>query len=352
MDTILPYLKNLSEYTLWGNTLENYLWALLIFLGVIFFSRVVAKTLLKKIDALARKTQTTLDERVTNTLNRFSAFIYWLIALRVATLSLQLEEILDKLLSGLLLVAIAVFAVKVVQILIDFGLKKKDPEKGQGIPPGVKLVLNLVVWVVAGIFVLDNLGFEVKTLVTSLGIGGIAVALASQNIFSDLFSSFTIYLDKPFNIGDFIVLGNDAGVVLKIGLKTTRIRLLRGEELVISNQELTSSRVQNFKKMQERRITFQVGVEYGTPSEKMRKIPDKVRKIMEDMGDKVRFDRCHFATFGDFSLIFDIVYYVHSPDYVEYMNAQQAINFEIKSHLESEGVNIAFPTQTVFVKST
>ena len=201
----------------------------------------------------------------------------------------------------------------------------------------------------AVILILSNLGYNVNSLVASLGIGGIAVALAVQNILSDIFCSFTIYLDKPFVVGDRIVLDKYSGYVKKIGIRTTRIETLEGDELVVSNKDLTSSRIRNYKKMQRRRIVFQVGVEYETKAEKLKQIPKMIKQIIDNI-EVIDFARVHFKEFGDSSLIFEIVYYTNSNDYDVYMDKQQELNLAIVEKFEEEKINIAYPTQTVFIK--
>jgi small-conductance mechanosensitive channel len=196
--------------------------------------------------------------------------------------------------------------------------------------------------------VLSNLDINISSLVASLGIGGIAVALALQNVLGDMFSSFSIYADKPFRVGDFIVIGKDQGTVEKIGMKTTRIRTLQGEELVVSNKELTSTRVQNFKKMKRRRVLFQLGVVYGTKPEQLESISKIIKEIVDKI-DGVDYDRCHFSTYGDFSLNFEVVFYVNSSDYADYMNKKEKANLAIYKRFAEEKIEFAYPTQTIFV---
>ena len=185
-----------------------------------------------------------------------------------------------------------------------------------------------------------------------MGIGGIAIAFALQNILADAFSALSIYFDKPFEIGDFVVVGEFSGTVKKIGIKSTRIQLLQGEELVMSNAILTSSSVRNFKKMRKRRIVFGFGVTYDTPSKKLKKIPDIIRDIIDP--EKLQYldklDRVHFSEFGDFSLIFDVVFYMKTQDYMKYKDTQQAINYAIRDAFEKEGIEMAFPTQTIYLQ--
>ena len=226
-----------------------------------------------------------------------------------------------------------------------------DGEPDNGIVSFMSGLLKASLWIVAALMVLSNLGVNVTGLMAGLGVGGLAIAFALQNVFADLFASFSIYLDKPFKIGDFIIVGEHTGTVEKIGIKTTRIRALQGEEIVISNQEMTSARVHNFKKLDERRISTQFGVTYDTPTETLKKIPDMIKKIVDEE-KMTRFDRAHFTTFGDSALLFDLVYYIESQEYVDYLEAQQAMNFKIKEAFEGAGIDMAFPTQTIYIEKS
>jgi small-conductance mechanosensitive channel len=205
-------------------------------------------------------------------------------------------------------------------------------------------------WLLVALLALDQLGFDVTALIAGLGIGGVALALAVQNILGDLFACAAIALDKPFVVGDFIVVEGLRGTVESVGLKTTRVRSLDGELLVFSNADLLKSRVRNFKRMRERRIQFGVGVTYGTPAEKVRRIPAWLREAVEAQA-KTRFDRAHFKAYGDSALEFEVVYFVLEPDYNVYMDVQQSLNLAIYERFAGEGVEFAFPTRTLFVKT-
>lgn len=208
---------------------------------------------------------------------------------------------------------------------------------------------HLLLWTVLLLVALDNFGVDITALIAGLGIGGIAVALALQNVLSDLFASLSIVLDKPFVVGDFLIIGEYLGTVENIGLKTTRLRSLSGEQLVFSNSDLLNSRIQNYKKMKERRAVFTVGVTYQTPHNKLETIPALLQEAVESQ-DPVRFDRAHFKEFGDSALIFEVVYYVLEPDYNLYMDIQQGINLGIVERFEEHDIEIAYPTRSVFVR--
>jgi small-conductance mechanosensitive channel len=214
------------------------------------------------------------------------------------------------------------------------------------------LVARILLWSIALLVTLDNLGFNITTLMASLGIGGIAVALATQNILGDVFSSVSIALDKPFVIGDFIVVDTFMGTVEYVGLKTTRIRSLGGEQIVFSNTELLKNRIRNFKRMQERRILFEFGIAYETPTEMVESVPGIVKEIIGEHSDKARFDRAHFKAYGDSALQFEVVYHVLNPDFNKYMDIQQAINMALLRRFRSLGVSFAYPTRTLHIASS
>lgn len=206
-----------------------------------------------------------------------------------------------------------------------------------------------VVYAAILLLALENLGVDVTALIAGLGVGGIAIALAVQNVLGDLFGSLTITLDKPFVVGDFIVVGSEMGTIEKIGIKTTRVRSLGGEQLIFGNNDLLSSRIRNYKRMQERRIVFTFGVTYQTSAEQAASIASGVREIVSGM-ERTRFDRCHFQKFGASSLDFEVVYFVLSAEYNVYMDVQQAINLEMMRRFERDGIEFAYPTQTLYLE--
>lgn len=239
--------------------------------------------------------------------------------------------------------------------VLDFFLRRYHRRRTESDPAAVttirafRFAAVFGVWCIAVLVALDNLGIDVTTLITGLGIGGVAIALATQNILGDLFASLSIVLDKPFVVGDFIRAGDDLGMVERIGLKTTRVRSLSGELLVFSNSDLLQSRIRNYKRMEERRVLFRIGVVYQTTPTQLRRIPPMVRGIIERQSP-TRFDRAHFAAFGDSSYDFEFVYYVASPDYNAYMDIQQAINLAIVDDFAAERIEFAYPTGTLYLE--
>lgn len=242
---------------------------------------------------------------------------------------------------------------RIVVLIAEWRLVPAEPESST-VRNAVSLIYfvgRVAVWSIVVLLMFDNLGVDITALVAGLGIGGIAVALAAQNILGDLFASLAIVLDKPFEVGDFIIVGDKLGTVERIGIKTTRIRSLTGEQLICANADLLGSRIHNYKRMEERRIVFNIGVTYETPAAKVRLLPDVLREVVEAQ-DQVRFDRAHFKSFGDFALIFEVVYWVLNADYNVYMNTQQAINLEVFRRLQELDVDFAYPTSTVYIHGT
>lgn len=328
-----------------------------IFMVALAVFKVLQSVVIARLQALSRRTRTDIDDALIDVAANVRTWVFIIIAFYLALIPLSLPAFLDTAALVIFLFAVAWQTIEAGARLIDFGAQKfleKDSEGGAD-PNAttashmVALLSRIVLWSLGGLFVLSNLGIEITSLVAGLGIGGIAVAFALQGILSDLFSSFSIYFDKPFRIGDFIVVGEHSGTVERIGIKTTRIRTLQGEELVVSNAELTAARVQNFKKMDERRIVFSFGIAYETPQEDVRRVPQMVKALFEGLSG-VRLDRVHFTSFGDFALLFEVVYFVQSADYEQYMDVQQQINFALMEAFEQASVEFAYPTQTLYVK--
>lgn len=228
----------------------------------------------------------------------------------------------------------------------------KDSNIGYGKETRINTISRMVsflLWAIAAIFLLDNLGFKVSSVITGLGIGGVAVALAAQAVLGDLFSYLAIFFDKPFEIGDFIIVGDIMGTVEYVGLKTVRIASLGGEQIIMSNTDITNSRVKNYKRMYKRRVLFKVGFTYNTSLDKLKELPNDIKNIITNIEDTI-FDRAHFASYGDFCLLYEIVYYVVGNDYNKYMDIQQLINFNLKEYCINKGIEFAFPTQTLYLK--
>jgi small-conductance mechanosensitive channel len=213
----------------------------------------------------------------------------------------------------------------------------------------IGFVARVALWSLVILVGLSNLGVDITGLIAGLGIGGIAVALALQNVLGDLFASLSIVLDKPFVIGDFIVVDQMQGTVEYVGLKTTRLRSISGEQLIVSNADLLRSRIRNLKRMDERRALFTFSVMYQTPAEKLERVSQIARNVIAAQ-PLVRFERAHFKEFGESALVYECVYFVLSPDYLVFMDTQQRINIALVEALKAEGVEFAYPTRTVIVQ--
>jgi small-conductance mechanosensitive channel len=305
---------------------------------------------------LAQKTSTTLDDAILNAVKAIIIIMIIVLGIEYALAPLSFLADYGDTLSGLFLVLqimLVAFAItRVSDIIIDWFGSRTETIAGKNsrhLLFILKKVIQIIVYVFAILIILYAFKVDLTGAMVGLGVGGIAIAFALQSTLSDFFSAFSIYFDHPFEIGDFIVVGEYSGTVTSIGVKSTRLKLLQGEELIVSNKELTSTQVRNFRKLDKRRVTFTIGVSYGTKVEKLKKIPFMIKDILEGI-ERAEFVRAHFTEYGDFSLKFQIVYFVNSSDYTEYLNIQEQINLGIKETFEKETIEMAFPTSTVYLK--
>ena len=345
----------MCDFQFYGNTFSRYIIALIAFLvsyGTIKLSR---KIIIWQLKHIASKTKTDIDDYIIKLFEQLNWPFYMLVSVYISLKSLALTPNIDTALNYILLLTVTYYFVRTFSIVITFAAnrveKKREKEEKIHDAAVVHLIENVAkasLWIIAFVFILSNLGYNVSSLLAGFGIGGIAIALAMQNVLGDVFSSISIYFDKPFVVGDFIIVGKDIGTVKKIGIKTTRLETLQGEELVISNHELTASRIQNFKRMQRRRIVFTFGVEYDTPVSKLKKISEIVKGTIGNI-KITELDRVHFFRFGESSLDFEVAYYIKSNEYNVYMDTQQQINLEIKEIFEKEKISMAYPTRTVYM---
>jgi small-conductance mechanosensitive channel len=350
------WLQDIMAKEYFGNTVQDYGVAVVVFALVWIGLWVLKHVVIKRLARWAEGTRTNIDNIITGVLRRVGPVVYLFLALWLATRGLALDDGVGRPLEIVFVVILTVKVVQLAQDIVRFLLEKwveraeMDEASGNFVIRYLMTVFRLVLWAGGLVFVLDNVGIEVTSIVAGLGIGGIAIALAAQAVLGDAFSSFAIFMDKPFQVGDFIIVGDMLGTVEHVGFKTTRLRSLGGEQIVMSNTDLTSARVRNYKRMQTRRIVFKVGVIYQTPAEKVKAIAGMIREIIETH-EQARFDRAHFQSFGDFALIYEVVYHVQSPDYNVYMDVQQSINLALMERFEEEGIEFAYPTQQLFVTS-
>ncbi len=338
----------------WGNSVQDWLTALatlIVAMTVLYFLK---RLLIARLKAWSLKTKNDLDDFLISVVERSLVPLLYLGAVYFSIRTLTLSATVNKVIHVAYLFVFTFFMLRIISSVIreaifSFIKTKKDKREKQKEAKGLLIIVNVVIWMLGIVFLIDNLGYDVTTIIAGLGIGGIAIALAAQTILGDLFSYFVIFFDRPFEIGDFIVVEDKPGTVEYIGIKTTRLKTLSGEQLICSNTYLTNSRVHNFKRMEERRIAFKLGVTYQTPQAKLRRIPGIVKSIIESQAD-IRFDRGHFSNFGDFSLDFEFVYYVLNPDYNLFMDKQQDIYLDIAGAFEQEKIDFAYPTQSLFME--
>jgi small-conductance mechanosensitive channel len=306
----------------------------------------------------AKKTKTTLDDEI---LKNIKAPIYVFVIIIGAFYGLEFLSFIKPYSTELSIIfslaeigLVTLIIIRIINVLIAW-YAERSKHRGKDLSIHIlyvlKRIFQLIVIIFAFLAVLAAFNIDLTGVVVGLGVTGIVIGFALQNILVDVFSAFSIYFDRPYEIGDFIIIGSDMGIVKKIGIKSTRIQTLQGEELIVSNNEMVNTRIQNFKKMKKRRITFSFGVIYSTPLKKLKKIPGIITDIIsrDNLPNVDRLDRVHFKNFGDFSLNFEVVYYLKTNDYNRYMDTQQQINFLIKEAFEKEGIEMAFPTQTIFL---
>lgn len=340
-----------------SNTLQAWLITAAITIAVLLLAGILRLILIKQLVRLDKRNEVPLWPILLAVVRRTKWVFLFILALFVGLLFIEMPTSSRKIINTIVIVSLVIqiglWAAIALKVMIE-QYRKKQLEKD----PASLTTLNvlnfsgrIILWSIVLLLVLDNLGVNITALVAGLGVGGIAVALAIQTILGDLFASLSIVLDKPFVVGDFLIVGDLLGSVEYVGLKTTRLRSLSGEQLIFSNSDLLKSRIRNFGRMYERRVQFDIGVTYQTPREKIVMIPEIIREAVKKL-DKTRFDRSHFKEYGDFALNFESVYYVIGADYNLYMDIQQAINLHIHERFEQEGIEFAYPTQTLFIQKS
>ena len=341
-----------SVQILSSNSFHAYFLAILIFaIGAIVIS-LVDKSLKKRLDKLSKKPKFQILNFAYSIFKKtFYPIIYY--GLIIGSLSaLSLPEVINKAVEYVGIILLTIAAIRFINSILDYWFeilqKKKETStiQVQGLK-GLFSVAKVIVWLIGILIAVQNMGYNVSTALAGFGLTGVAVVFAAQSILGDLFSYFSILFDKPFEPGDFIIIGEMSGTIQHIGVKTTRLTSLTGEQLIISNADLTNSRIKNFKRMIRRRIAYRLGFVYKLNSQQLKEIPNLLKDIITKVPN-VTFDRAHFVEYGAYSLNFEIVYYVNSNDYLDYMDAHQAINLEIKRIFDEKGFGFAFPTQTVY----
>ena len=335
------------------NRISDYLVSLIILVAGVLVITIFKKVVLGRLKRWSQTTTWNIDEFIVDIMRKMVVPLAYYGVFFLAVKNLTLTPFLGRAIEVVGIFLIVYLSAQALIAVARFGIRTyiETAEKGSDRERALKgfmTLIRVIVWGLATVVLLDNLGFRINTVIAGLGIGGIAVALAAQNILGDLFAYFTIMFDRPFEIGDFIIVGDYMGVVNHLGVKTTRIGSLGGEQIVMSNKDLTDSRVRNYKRMEKRRVLFRLGVTYQTPFGKLQEIPEVIAGVIRGVEDTA-FDRAHFFSYGDFSLVFEVVYYVMDNDYTKYMDIQQEINLRIHEEFEKRKIEFAYPTQTLYL---
>lgn len=344
----------LFREVLWGNTLGAYVDSLILFLVCSAVAFVFHRSGLQHIQNIASKTSTKLDDLLVGVVSNISPLFYFGFIAFGSVSFLDLPTRANQVMVLGLIVITAWQLMRVIDSVIVLTVRERirTRESSAGLENASDILIVLIkiaLWGIAGLLILSNLGVNITALVASVGIGGIAIAFAVKGILEDLFSSFSIYLDKPFGIGDTIAVDDEKGIVQKIGIKTTRLKSLStGEEIVMANTDLTTKKIHNFHKMKKRRVSFDLGVTYETPTKRLEEINLMIKNIIEKE-DGVEFNRSHFRHFGDSALIFSVLYHVNSRDYEKYLFIHERVLFGIRKAFEKKGIDMAYPTQTVYL---
>lgn len=344
------------DYMFYNNSIRQYLFfisVLAITLIITIYTKYIVVSNLQKI---VSRSKNKFDDILLNVLSSYGVPIYMYIsfyfALKFLTLPSNLNFIIDRLYLIIIIYYVIITIQKIIIIAFQNVIEKQllvDKEYDSSAINILKTIIIIFLWVIGILFFLQNVGFNISTILGGLGIGGIAIAFAMQNVLSDIFASISIFFDRPFKTGDFITIGLDSGTVQKIGLKSTRIKTLQGEILIVPNKELTTVRVQNFQELQTRRLEFILSLRYDTPNSKLFKVEKIIREIIES--DSINtVNRIHFAKFSPYSLDFEVVYTVNDSNFIVYKDQQQRINFEIKKAFELNKIEFAYPTQHLYIE--
>lgn len=336
-----------------GNTVLDYFIAAGIILGVLLIIRIFRSLVLKKLKKWASATVNAIDDFIVHNIERFVIPVLHVGALYLGLMFLKYPASFRRVIDAVFVVIFTFFAIRFIALIINYMIrfywkKKTKADSEPASLKGISTFVSIIVWGIGVVFLLDNLGFKISAVIAGLGIGGIAVALAAQAVLGDFFSYFVIFFDRPFQVGDFISVDDKSGTVESIGIKTTRVSSITGEQLIFPNSNLTNSRIHNHKRMEKRRVSFKLGVEYSTSVELLKEIPAIIRGIIEEIPE-AQFDRSHFQAYGESSLIFETVYYIIGSDYNKYMDAQQRIYLNIREAFDMRGIKMAFPSRMLYL---
>jgi small-conductance mechanosensitive channel len=345
-----------TDMTFLGNPLLRWAAAVLVLVAATLVLRALRGIARRRLLQLAGRTTNVFDDILSDLLAGVRGWLMLLVGVwagaQVLSLPPAIARGIDTGVTLLVILQAGLWGNRALQVTMRHYREREGMDGGRKTTLSALTFLGrLALFSLLLLLALENLGIDITALLAGIGIGAVAIGLALQNILGDLFASLSIVLDKPFEIGDFVIVDDLMGTVENVGLRTTRVRALSGEQLVFSNNDLIQSRVRNYGRLRERRVVFHVGVTYDTPSDKLREIPEIVREIVEAR-ERVRFDRSHFQGFGDFSLNFETVYWVLDPDYALYMDVQQEINLALVDAFAERDIEFAYPTQTILLQRT
>lgn len=337
-------MQDFWQYTLLNNTMRQYVLFVIVFVAGIAVSLVVKHVLLKWGRKWAASDGAPIKISSIDLLEKYLMpvfyFLVFYVSIRVLTLSGMVSRVFHLMILASVVILSAIYLSKLLVFIFTKYWERKKSEGNQAPVRWVSIFIKIIIWVLAVLLFADNAGIKLTAAVTGLGLGGIALAFAAQEVLKDIFCYFSIFFDRPFEVGDMIAVEQHSGTVEHIGIKTTRLRSISGEELIFSNKDLTDSRVKNYRSLRMRRVLFQLNVSYETPNEKLQLIPQLVRDVIYEQRD-TRFDRAYFMAFGEYSLIYEVAYYVFGEDYEKYIGVQQAINLGIKKSFEEHEIAFA-----------
>jgi small-conductance mechanosensitive channel len=347
-------MREIFEQEFLGNSTERWVIAISAMLATLVITLIVKRGMVARVAQLSTRTTTRFDDIAIQVIQRTKLLTLIAGAIAVGARALVLPEEAVLWLDRGVIVVLAIQGALWVTDAVTFVIEARQAVDihtpgARTMSAALAFLTRLAVWIIVTLLVLSNFGVEITALIAGLGIGGIAAALAVQNLLGDLFAAFSIYADRPFDIGDFIAVDGFLGTVDRIGWRTTTLKSLTGETIVLANSDLARSRLRNYRRMTERRIVVTFGVEYGTAAEKLAWIPKFIRETIEGI-EGLRFDRSHFKGYGEFSLDFETVFYVLSPDYTMYMDRQQKLLMAIYERFEKEGISFGLPTRTLSIR--
>ena len=347
-------MEDFLQQIWWHNSLRMYAIVLGELIGIYIFFKLLKKFIIALIKKFTGRTTSELKDAIVAGAEKFILpFLLFTVSYAIID-QLNFTTHTEHILKVAIAVITAYYFIRFINHVIHLSVllymqRKEESTERITHLSGILIVVKALIWIAGILMLIENLGYNITTIITGLGIGGIAIALAAQNILTDLFSYFVIFFDKPFEIGDTISVNNITGTVEHIGIKTSHIRVFTGEQLIMPNTELVKSTIKNIKRLQRRGILFKINVTYDTAKEKLALIPALIKEIL-DKQEHASLDRCHLTTLNDFSITYDCLYFIDSSDFKLYLDIQQNIYLEMINVFAAQGIDFAFPTQTVILQ--